>query len=98
MIRNARPGSIVILHANGRGYHTGEALPVAIPALKAKGFEFVTVSELIAAGKPLVAETCYDSRPGDTDRYDFLLGRKPAASSPWEPVTSHVRAAPTLSR
>jgi peptidoglycan-N-acetylglucosamine deacetylase len=98
MIRNARPGSIVILHANGRGYHTGEALPMAIPALKAKGFEFVTVSELIAAGKPVVAETCYDSRPGDTDRYDFLLGRKPATSSPWEPVTSHVRATPTLPR
>ena len=96
MIRNARPGSIVISHANGRGYHTGEALPMAIPVLKAKGFEFVTVSELLAAGKPVVAETCYDQHPGDTDRYDFLLGRKPATSSPWEPVTSHVRAAPTL--
>jgi peptidoglycan-N-acetylglucosamine deacetylase len=98
MIRNSWPGSIVILHANGRGYHTAEALPMAIPALKAKGFEFVTVSELIAAGRPVVAETCYDSHPGDTDRYDFLLGRKPAASSPWEPVTSHVRASPTLPR
>src|SRR5262249_35670241 len=28
MIHSARPGSIVISHANGRGYHTGEALPM----------------------------------------------------------------------
>jgi peptidoglycan/xylan/chitin deacetylase (PgdA/CDA1 family) len=96
MIRNARPGSIIISHANGRGYHTAEALPMAIPALKAKGFEFVTVSELLAAGTPVVTDTCYDSHPGDTDRYDFLLGRKPAASSPWEPVTTHARAPPAL--
>ena len=91
MIRNARPGSIIISHANGRGYHTAEALPMAIPALKAKGFRFVTISELLAAGEPVVAETCYNARPGDTDRYDFLLGHKPAASSPWEPVTTHAR-------
>lgn len=100
MIRNARPGSIVILHANGRGYHTAEALPMAIPALKVKGFEFVTVSELLAAGKPVVTETCYDVRPGDTDRYDFLLGRKPAAASPGNPESgiTHARAAPALPR
>lgn len=52
MTRNTRPGSIIIAHANGRGHHTAEALPLAIPKLKAMGFEFVTVSELLAAGKP----------------------------------------------
>ncbi len=72
MTRNARPGSIIIGHANGRGWHTAEALPIAIPALKAQGYEFVTVSELLAAGKPVIAESCYDSKPGDTDRYDTL--------------------------
>jgi peptidoglycan/xylan/chitin deacetylase (PgdA/CDA1 family) len=96
MIRNARPGSIIILHANGRGYHTAEALPIAIPALRAKGFEFVTISELIAAGKPVVTETCYDTHPGDTDKYDFLFTRKPATSSSWEPSPPHARAAPSL--
>jgi len=30
------------------------------------------VSELIAAGEPEVVPRCYDSRPGDTDRYDNL--------------------------
>ncbi|KAB2911416.1 MAG: polysaccharide deacetylase family protein [Hyphomicrobiaceae bacterium] len=98
MIRNARPGSIIIAHANGRGYHTAAALPLAIPALKAKGFEFVTVSELLAAGKPVVTDTCYDSRPGDTDKYDFLLGRRLSSSLPREPSPDHARAAPTLPR
>ena len=39
--------------------------------------EFVTVSELLAAGRPVVEPICYDSRPGDTDRYDNFL-KKPA--------------------
>lgn len=68
-----RPGSIVLIHANGRGHNTAAALPLAIPALQSKGYRFVTVSELLAAGKPVVTDTCYDSRPGDTDRYDFLF-------------------------
>jgi hypothetical protein len=40
------------------------------------------VSELLAAGRPVVASTCYDTRPGDTDRYDRLLqvSRAPARS------------------
>jgi peptidoglycan/xylan/chitin deacetylase (PgdA/CDA1 family) len=96
MIRGAQPGSIVIMHANGRGHHTARALPLAVPALRARGFVFVTVSELLAAGEPVVAQTCYDARPGDTDRYDFLFRRGPAVSSSWEPVVSHARAAPTL--
>jgi peptidoglycan/xylan/chitin deacetylase (PgdA/CDA1 family) len=96
MIRGAQPGSIVIMHANGRGYNSARALPLAIPALRAKGFEFVTVSELLAAGEPVVAQTCYDARPGDTDRYDFLFRRGPSVSSSWEPAVSHARAAPTV--
>jgi peptidoglycan/xylan/chitin deacetylase (PgdA/CDA1 family) len=96
MIRNARPGSIIIMHANGRGYHTAEALPMAIPALRAKGFEFVTVSELMAAGKPVFAETCYDAHPGDTDRYDFLSHPRPTAASTAAPKPPHARAASPL--
>lgn len=72
MVHQAKPGSIIIGHANGRGWHTAEALPIAIPKLKALGYTFVTVSELLARGKPVIAGSCYDNRPGDTDRYDFL--------------------------
>ncbi len=86
IVRNAKPGSIIIAHANGRGWHTADALRIAIPKLKAKGFEFVTVSELLELGKPVVAATCYDSRPGDTDRYDFLFAKKKGTDAGWLPT------------
>jgi peptidoglycan-N-acetylglucosamine deacetylase len=72
MVNEAKPGSIVVSHANGRGWHTAEALPIAIPKLKAKGYKFVTVSELLAMGKPVITAECYDRKPGDVNRYDFL--------------------------
>lgn len=73
VLRNTRPGSIVLMHANGRGHQTSKALPLVIPKLREKGYQFVTVSELLAAGRPEIAQTCYDSKPGDTDRYDRLF-------------------------
>lgn len=86
MVRNVKPGSIIIAHANGRGHNTAAALPLAVPRLKALGYEFVTVSELLAAGRPVVAQTCYDSRPGDTDRYDRLFTlRAPRPPPPGTP-------------
>jgi hypothetical protein len=86
MINHTRPGSIIIAHANGRGYHTAAALPIAIPALRAKGYQFVTVSELLAAGQPVVVDSCYDSKPGDTDKYDMFFKPRQVSSSP-KPVT-----------
>lgn len=82
MIQHARPGSIIIAHANGRGFHTAAGLPMAIPALRAKGFEFVTVSELLAAGKPVVVDTCYDAQPGDTDKYDSFFAPRARMTTP----------------
>lgn len=73
MLSRTKPGSILIGHANGRGFHTAEALPMVIPKLKAQGYRFVTVSELLAAGTPEVVPTCYNLKPGDTDRYDNLV-------------------------
>jgi peptidoglycan/xylan/chitin deacetylase (PgdA/CDA1 family) len=40
-------GSIVIMHMNGRGWHTAEGLPAIIERLRAQGYTFVTVSELL---------------------------------------------------
>jgi peptidoglycan/xylan/chitin deacetylase (PgdA/CDA1 family) len=45
--RTVRKGSIIIMHANGRGWHTAEALPSVIEYLQSKGFILVTVSQLI---------------------------------------------------
>jgi len=75
MTSRAHPGAIILNHANGRGWHTAEALPFAIEKLRKMGYDFVTVSELIDAGEPIVAQTCYDTRPGDTDRYDVFAAR-----------------------
>jgi peptidoglycan/xylan/chitin deacetylase (PgdA/CDA1 family) len=68
ILAKAHPGAIVVAHANGRGRHTAEALEIAIPKLKEEGYGFVTVSELIAAGKPVIAEACYLNRKGDKAR------------------------------
>jgi peptidoglycan/xylan/chitin deacetylase (PgdA/CDA1 family) len=45
--RTVRNGSIIIMHANGRGWHTAEALPSIIEYLHNRGFLLVTVSQLI---------------------------------------------------
>ena len=76
-----KPGSIIVMHANGRGTHSAEALATIIPALRARGFEFVTVSALLAAGKPQTSEACFIEHPGDTARYDHpakASGKRPA--------------------
>ncbi|MBO6549147.1 MAG: polysaccharide deacetylase family protein [Rhizobiales bacterium] len=67
--QRVKPGSIIIAHANGRGRNTAQALPLFIPDLLKKGYQFVTVSELLAAGEPQIAPTCYENRPGDNSHY-----------------------------
>jgi peptidoglycan/xylan/chitin deacetylase (PgdA/CDA1 family) len=72
VLDNVQPGSIVLFHANGRGWYTDDALPGIIAALKAQGYEFKTVSELLREGEPVVSASCYDRNLGDTDQYDEL--------------------------
>jgi peptidoglycan/xylan/chitin deacetylase (PgdA/CDA1 family) len=40
-------GSIIVMHANGRGWHTAEALPQMIEHLREQGYTLVTVSQLL---------------------------------------------------
>jgi peptidoglycan-N-acetylglucosamine deacetylase len=40
-------GSIIVMHANGRGWHTAEALPEMIEYLQSQGYSLVTVSQLL---------------------------------------------------
>ncbi len=47
VVTNTRNGSIIVMHVNGRGWHTSEALPEIIQALHNKGFIFSKVSELV---------------------------------------------------
>ncbi len=74
VLKNARPGAIVICHANGLGHSTARALPLFIPKLKEKGYQFVTISELLSSGPAFAARDCYELKPGDNWRYDKIYG------------------------
>jgi peptidoglycan/xylan/chitin deacetylase (PgdA/CDA1 family) len=45
--RRTHNGSIIIMHLNGRGWHTAEALPMIIARLKRAGYRFATVGALL---------------------------------------------------
>lgn len=47
VIEHLQPGSIIIMHANGRGWHTAEALPGIIQSIREQGYTLVTVSDLL---------------------------------------------------
>lgn len=51
MTTGARNGSIVVMHMNGRGWKTAEALPDIITELRRKGFNLVTVGEMLREGR-----------------------------------------------
>jgi peptidoglycan/xylan/chitin deacetylase (PgdA/CDA1 family) len=53
VVGTARNGSIVVMHINRNGKHTAAALPEIIRRLRTRGYEFVTVSELMARAQPL---------------------------------------------
>lgn len=73
--RQIKPGSIIIAHANGRGHGTEDSLHRFIPQLRKEGYEFVTVSELLASSNKVKAtEQCYEVTPNDNKRYDRIFG------------------------
>jgi len=74
ILEKTRPGSIIICHANGRGHATAEALPLFIPKLLQSGYQFVTISELLASGSVSAVSECYETKPGDNLRYDRISG------------------------
>jgi peptidoglycan/xylan/chitin deacetylase (PgdA/CDA1 family) len=53
VLSRAKPGDIVLFHLHGR--NTAASLPGIIRELRNRGFNFVTVSQLIARGTPVSA-------------------------------------------
>jgi chitin deacetylase len=54
VLDNVRPGSIILLHVDvGSRVEERRALPRIIEGLRAKGYEFATVSQLMARASPL---------------------------------------------
>jgi peptidoglycan/xylan/chitin deacetylase (PgdA/CDA1 family) len=47
VLGRVKRGAIVVMHINHQRFHTAEALPEIIATLRARGFELVTVSELL---------------------------------------------------
>jgi peptidoglycan-N-acetylglucosamine deacetylase len=47
VVPQVKPGKIIIFHINGRGWHTGEALPEIVKILKEKGFSFSKLEDCI---------------------------------------------------
>jgi peptidoglycan/xylan/chitin deacetylase (PgdA/CDA1 family) len=47
VLRSVKPGSIVVMHMNGNGWHTAEALPVIIQGLRDRGFVLSKVGTLL---------------------------------------------------
>jgi len=70
VLEQTRPGSIIVCHANGRGHGTAKALTLFIPKLLESGYQFVTISELLASGSAVAARECFELKPGDNSRYD----------------------------
>ena len=56
LIRNTEPGAIILMHVYG--YYTPEVLDQYLPLMQARGYEFVTVSQLLglSAGEEETAE------------------------------------------
>lgn len=53
ILRNARPGAILVLHDGGaRGRRTARVLGAVLPALRQRGYQVVSLSELVAAVAP----------------------------------------------
>jgi peptidoglycan/xylan/chitin deacetylase (PgdA/CDA1 family) len=47
VVSKAHPGDIVLMHDSDSCKQTHEALPVIIDQLRAKGYEFVTITEML---------------------------------------------------
>ena len=47
VVKKTKSGSIIVMHINKKGIYTSQALPEIISKLREKGFQFVTISDLI---------------------------------------------------
>lgn len=93
-LRLLKPGSIMLMHANAVPQKTLAILRILLPELKRRGYETVTVSELLrlglsSQGRPQAVREGYFTTPGDNLQYDAIFpGKgtlKPDPSRPFAP-------------
>lgn len=63
VLNNIVPGSIVLMHAGAGARYTPSALPTIIKGLKAKGYRFVTIPQLLSLN---ASQMTYVVKAGDT--------------------------------
>jgi len=66
VLREARPGSIIVMHINHQRFPTAEALPEIVAGLRLRGFELVTVSELLHSEPVPPSAVAHSHRAGHT--------------------------------
>ena len=66
VMNNIVPGSIVLMHTGAGASGTPGALPGMISKLKAQGYKFVTVSELLKLPSAPISGSKYTVKAGDT--------------------------------
>lgn len=88
VLGRAHPGAIVLMHLVAP--HTAEALPGIITGLRSRGYELVTVSELLKGGRRFldVAEgTAIGSAIGRLVGLGFMSGYDRSYFGPRDPIT-----------
>ncbi len=88
VLKNAQNGSIVLLHLAAE--HTYEAIPAIVNGLRARGFELVTVSELLKDGRRFLDVT--SGTPGSSAilrlaNAGYMSGYDDSYFGPADPVT-----------
>ncbi|MHC1702183.1 MAG: polysaccharide deacetylase family protein [Humidesulfovibrio sp.] len=84
-----RPGSIVLLHANAVPQKSFDILERLVRGLRKRGYELVTVSELLRLGAPETVADGYFTVPGDNLKYDGIFpGKGTLKPDPTRPFTT----------
>jgi len=75
-LNKIQPGAIILMHANAVPQKTHKLVPALVPELKKRGYEFVTVSELLEMGPVVTVTDGYFDEPGDNYYVDDLFDGK----------------------
>ncbi|XPV75110.1 MAG: polysaccharide deacetylase family protein [Desulfovibrio sp.] len=75
-LHKLQPGTIVLMHANAVPKKTHKLVPQLVPELRKRGYEFVTVSELLRMGPVVTVTDGYFDEPGDNRYVDAIFGGK----------------------
>lgn len=101
VMNNIVPGSIILMHTGAGASGTHGALPDMIKKLKAQGYSFATVSQVLSlpAPPPTSSGTVYTVKPGDTlygiaKKYGVTVSKLAAANN--IPNTNLIRVGQVL--